>query len=124
MSRKVLLVEDEDDIRTIAALSLELAGWEVMAVSSGQACLAAVAAARPDAVLLDVMMPGQDGPTTLAALRALPGGHDLPVLFLTAKAQSREREHLLGLGAQGVLAKPFDPMALAADIAAVLGWTG
>ena len=118
--RRVLLVEDEDDIREIAVLSLEMGGWSVTAVADGLSGVRAALEDPPDAVLLDVMMPGQDGPTTLAEMRAQ--GVAVPVVFLTAKAQAREREHLLSLGAAGVLAKPFDPLTLADDVAAALGW--
>ena len=118
--RHVLVVDDEDDIREIAQLCLELAGWRVSSVSSGREVVEAVAALRPDVVLLDVMMPGTDGPSALAALRAAPLEHQPPVVFLTAKAQAREREHLLDLGATGVLAKPFDPMSLPDELAALL----
>ena len=122
MTRRLVLAEDEDDIREIAVLSLELHGWQVTAVPGGRECVAAVVADPPDALLLDVMMPGQDGPTTLAAVRATAEGRDLPVVFFTAKAQAHEREALLALGAVGVLAKPFDPMTLATEVAALLGW--
>ena len=120
MSRTVVVVDDEDDIREIAGLSLELGGWAVSSASGGQECLDRVAALRPEVVLLDVMMPTLDGLATLAALRALPLEQQPVVVFLTAKTQAREREHLLALGAAGVLAKPFDPMTLADDLAAVL----
>jgi PAS domain S-box-containing protein len=122
MSRTVVLVDDEDDIREVAALSLSLQGWEVVAVTSGTEAVEAVAAARPDAVLLDVMMPGQDGPATLAALHRDERTSDVPVVFLTAKTQAREKQALLAMGAAGVLEKPFDPVRLGDDLAQVLGW--
>ena len=75
-------------------------------------------AERPDVVLLDVMMPDVDGPATLERLRPLLGD-DVPVIFLTAKARRRER--LLALGAAGVIAKPFDPLALPRELAAIIG---
>lgn len=123
MTRQVVVVDDEADIREIAALSLEtMHGWQVIAVSSGIEALTVVAREQPDAVLLDVMMPGQDGPATLAALRAQESTRGIPVVFLTAKAQMRERAQLADLGAAGVLAKPFDPTTLGDDLAALLGW--
>ncbi|MEX2504160.1 MAG: response regulator [Egicoccus sp.] len=73
-------------------------------------------------VLLDVMMPGQDGPQTLERLRVLPAGRELPVIFLTAKAMRAQVERLQTLGVEGVIAKPFDPMALAGEVSKVLGW--
>ena len=123
MSRRVVVVDDEADIREIATLSLEtFRGWQVVGVASGLEAVAVVAREQPDAVLLDVMMPGQDGPATLAALRAQDSTRDVPVVFLTAKAQVKEKAQLQELGAIGVLAKPFDPMTLGDELAALLGW--
>ncbi len=114
MSPRLLLIEDEDAIRTIAAISLErIGGWTVIGASSGQAGLEAAQDDGPfDAVLMDVMMPGLDGPATLARMRdgALPS--HVPVVFMTAKTGESEHRRLLSLGAKGVIAKPFDPMAL------------
>lgn len=118
MSRRVLLVDDEADIRTVARLSLErIGGWDVVEADGGEAALAALSREGPfDAVLLDVMMPGLDGPATLARLRdgRLPA--TVPVIFLTAKSQRAERERLLALGAAATIAKPFDPLALPAEL--------
>lgn len=123
MNRRVMIVDDEPDIREIATLSLaSLHGWHILPVSSGAEAVAAAAEHQPDVVLLDVMMPGQDGPATLAALRAQETTKHLPVVFLTAKAQVRERAALEALGAAGVLAKPFDPMTLGDELCALLGW--
>lgn len=122
MSRTLVLVEDEDDIREIATMSLELHGFTVVAAAGGREGVEAVREVRPDAVVLDVMMPGWDGPATLAALRADADLAGIPVLFLTAKTQAREVEHLLGLGAAGVLRKPFDPLRLGETVTRALGW--
>lgn len=123
MSRTILLVDDEDDIREVAQMSLEMtAGWTVVAASSGQEALRMAAAERPDAILLDVMMPGMDGPDTARALRAAPETADIPVVLLTAKVQAADRRRFDDLGVAGILAKPFDPMALADDVRRVLGW--
>jgi CheY-like chemotaxis protein len=123
VTKRVVVVDDEADIREIATLSLEtIAGWQVVPVSSGAEAPEVVAREQPDAVLLDVMMPGQDGPATLAALRAQESTRTVPVVFLTAKAQVREKAELEALGAVGVLAKPFDPMTLGAELADLLGW--
>ena len=121
MSRTVVVVDDEDDIREIAVLSLSLQGWEAVPVSSGTEAVEAVASAGADAVLLDVMMPGQDGPATLAELHRDERTRHVPVVFLTAKTQARERAELQAMGAAAVLEKPFDPVRLADDLAAVLG---
>jgi CheY-like chemotaxis protein len=122
--RLVLLVDDEDDIRLVAKACLErLGGWRVQSASSGLDALELAHADRPDAIVLDVMMPDLDGPGTLARLRADPATADIPVLFLTAKAQASDRAELESLGAEAVLTKPFDPMTLADQIRAALGWT-
>jgi CheY-like chemotaxis protein len=122
MSRRLLLVDDAQDIRAIARLSLErIGGWAVVPVSCGQDALAAVDERGPfDAVLLDVMMPGMDGPTTLQRLRA--GGLPMatPVVFLTAKAQTSDQRRLDATGAAGVIAKPFDPLTLPEELSRVL----
>ena len=122
-ARRVLLVDDEDDIRLVARASLErLAGWQVVAASSGREGIELAKAEQPDAIVLDVMMPGLDGPGTLAQLRADPATASIPVVFLTAKVQAAERRRLEELGAAGVVAKPFDPMTLAGELSTAFGW--
>lgn len=122
MSSRLLLVEDEDAIRAIAAISLErIGGWAVVAVSSGQAALEAAREEGPfDVVLMDVMMPGIDGPTTLERMRDGVLSEEVPIVFLTAKLGASERERLLSLGASGVIAKPFDPMTLSEELRELL----
>lgn len=124
MTRTLLLIDDDDDIREIAQLSLELgAGWTVLTAPSGARGIEVAREAHPDAILLDVMMPVLDGPGTLAKLREDERTRDIPVVFLTAKARPAERDRLTGLGVSGVLAKPFDPVTLADELRAALGWT-
>ena len=123
MTRRVVLCEDEDDIRELVTICLELEGWDVTAVPTGPDCVRAVRDDAPDAVLLDVMMPGQDGPATLAQLRADPATAAVPVVFLTAKSRAREVEQRVGLGAVGVIGKPFDPLGLAREVSALLSWS-
>jgi CheY-like chemotaxis protein len=119
-----LIIDDEDDIREVAALSLEtVAGWEVIVAGSGAQGLARAAAEHPDAILLDVMMPGMDGPTTFRELRKNPGTAGIPVLLLTAKVQSTDQRRFADLGVEAVLFKPFDPMTLSTQIAEALGWS-
>jgi CheY-like chemotaxis protein len=119
---KVLIIDDEDDIRRIARLSLtKLGKMEVVEASSGLEGVRRAAEEKPDAILLDVMMPGLDGPGTLAALRSNPATAGIPVVFLTAKAMASEVERLKDLGAKAVLTKPFDPLALAGQVRAGLG---
>jgi two-component system OmpR family response regulator len=119
---KVLIIDDEDDIRRIAVLSLSRVGkMEVVDASGGQEGVKKAASERPDVILLDVMMPGLDGPATLSALRSNPATAEIPVVFLTAKAMASEIERLMGLGARGVLTKPFDPMSLPKQLMTCLG---
>ncbi|PYQ52996.1 MAG: hypothetical protein DMF78_10120 [Acidobacteria bacterium] len=119
---KVLVIDDEPDIRRIARLGLTKVGkMDVVEASNGTEGLARAKAERPDAILLDVMMPGLDGPSTLARLREDPDTAAVPVVFLTAKAIAAEVDRLRSLGAAGVLTKPFDPMTLARELRAALG---
>ncbi len=119
--RSVLLVDDEPDIRRIGQLALQrVAKWDVRLASSGPEAVQLAAAAVPDLILLDVMMPGVDGPTTLVKLRELEGLKTTPVIFMTAKVQRHEVDRYLALGAAGVIAKPFDPMTLATQIVELL----
>ena len=121
--KRILIVDDEDDIREVAQVSLELVGqFEVLTAPSGKAGIETARSAQPDAILLDVMMPDMDGPTTLARLQADPATRDIPVVFLTAKAQTADRARLAQLGAAGILTKPFDPLKLASEVAATLHW--
>ena len=123
MSRRILIIDDEADIREVAALSLEtVAGWEVVAASSGAQGLAVAIRELPDAILLDVMMPGMDGPTTFRELRKNPATAHIPVLLLTAKVQSSDQRRYADLGVNAILFKPFDPLTLYAQIADALGW--
>jgi CheY-like chemotaxis protein len=114
---RILHVDDEPDIREIVDLSLALnPEFQVRACSSGAEAIEAAARWSPGLILLDVMMPGMDGPTTLTHLRENPQTADIPVLFMTARAQAREVEQFISLGAQGVISKPFDPMTLASEV--------
>ena len=124
MSHKhILLVDDESDIREVASISLEtVAGWQVSSASSGSEGIVKALDARPDAILLDVMMPEMDGPTTLGRLRGDPATRGIPVILLTAKVQAADRAQFDELGVAGVLSKPFDPMTLSHQVADVLGW--
>ncbi len=116
-SLRVLHIDDEPDIRAVVALSLALdSEFEVRSCASGKDGLAAAAECQLDIILLDVMMPVMDGPETLRHLRENPKTADIPVVFVTACAQTREVEHFKSLGAAGVIAKPFDPMTFAASV--------
>lgn len=118
--RRVLIIDDEAVIREVAALSLELAGWQVESAESGPQGVSHAREVPPDVVLLDVMMPDWDGPTTLKALREDAATRRLPVVFLSGKSSPAEQQHLLALGATGVIAKPFDPMTLGEQLGRLL----
>ncbi|TSA12643.1 MAG: response regulator [Betaproteobacteria bacterium] len=118
--KRILYVEDEASIRTIAVTVLEaVGGFAVVACDSGKKAIEAAPAANADLILLDVMMPELDGPATLAALRQIPQTALTPVIFMTAKVQPSEIQHYKSLGAVDVIAKPFDPMTLSAQISEI-----
>jgi CheY-like chemotaxis protein len=118
-----LIVDDEEHIREIAAVSLELTGaWEIATADSGAEALRAAAKLRPDAILLDVMMPEMDGPTTFRLLHDNPATRDIPVIFLTAKVQAADKRRFTDLGVRSMIAKPFDPLSLGRQVAAALEW--
>jgi CheY-like chemotaxis protein len=123
MSKTILIIDDDDDIREVAQLTLELgASWNVVAANSGASGVDAAVAHHPDAILLDVMMPGMDGPATLDRLQQDERTREIPVVFLTAKARTSERERLESFRVAGVLDKPFDPTKLPTQLASLLGW--
>lgn len=111
---RVLHVDDEPDIREVVDLSLRLDPiFSVRACDSGRDAVSVAVEWPPDLILMDVMMPEMDGPATLAELRRTPETASIPVVFMTARVQPSEVQHLKALGAIGVIAKPFDPMRLA-----------
>lgn len=123
VTRNILIVDDEDDIREIASVSLEMTeGWTIIAASSCAEGVALALKSVPDAILMDVMMPGKDGPAGLIELRDNDISREIPVIFLTAKAGEADLRKLLALGVQGVIGKPFDPMTLGRQIRDLLGW--
>ena len=110
---RILYVEDQPDIRLVAKMALEaVGGFTVIACESGAEALRCAPEARADLLLLDVMMPGMDGPGLLTLLGEMPAPAKTPVIFMTAKVQASEVALYKGLGALEVIAKPFDPMAL------------
>lgn len=114
---RILYVDDEVLLQKVTRISLEkLGGFTVAVAGSGDEALLAIPAFQPDLVLLDVMMPGKDGPATLEALRADPATRDLPVIFITAKAQAEEIARFHRLGVADVITKPFEPAELVAQI--------
>ena len=121
MTRRVLVVDDDDDVREVTTFSLELiGGYEVFDANAGVAAIELARRHRPDLVLLDVMMPGMDGPATFRALRADPETAHIPVVLLTAKVPvALDQEENDGLA--GIISKPFDPRALVAEVERILG---
>ncbi len=122
--KRILIVDDEDDIREVAELSLvSVGGFDVRTAQSGREGIERARAERPDAILLDVMMPDMDGPSTFAQLQELEETSAIPVLLVTAKVQPADRQRFAELGVAGVLPKPFDPMTLSEQVADALGWS-
>nr|WP_315469297.1 response regulator [uncultured Undibacterium sp.] len=115
---RILYVEDDLDIQAVAQIALEVVGgFTLKTCSSGAEAIAAIEQGFvPDLLLLDVMMPNMDGPTTLGELRKKQTTLSTPVIFMTAKVQSSEQDYYFTLGAIGVIAKPFDPMTLASQV--------
>lgn len=121
---RMLLVDDDPEIRHLARIALERAGGhEVECAGTGEEALAAAAARRPDAVLLDVLLPDADGVDLLARLRGIEGMEEVPVVFLTGKSAAADRDRIASTDARGVVAKPFDPLSLAGEIDRLVGAT-
>lgn len=123
MAKRILIVDDEDDVREITQLGLQMGtDWGVLTASSGQEALTMAANSLPDAILLDMMMPNMDGRATLQQLRANPVTESIPVILVTAKAGQSNQTDFQVLAISGVIAKPFRPLQLAAEISKILGW--
>jgi CheY-like chemotaxis protein len=121
--KRILVVDNEQYIQEVAKVCLEtVAGWEVLLASSGEECLRQAEVEQPDAILLDVMMPNMDGITTFQKLQNNPATQLIPVIFLTAKIQSSDRNRYAQMGVNSAIAKPFNPLELAGQIATTLGW--
>lgn len=121
----MLIVDDDELILEVAQMSLQaVGGWQVITASSGQEGLDRAVAERPDAIVMDVMMPGMDGATAAVALSEHPVTADIPIVLLTAKKfGANDQGQLSALPVVGVLEKPFDPMLLPATLASMLGWS-
>lgn len=122
MRKTLLVIDDDRDIREVAKASLELVGgFSIIVAESGARGVAVAQEERPDAIILDLMMPDMDGQETLAQLKRLTETAGIPVIMLTAKVPAR-RQELVEKGASGVLVKPFDPMQLPKQVCEILGW--
>jgi CheY-like chemotaxis protein len=123
MKKRILVVDNEAYIQEVAKLSLEIvAGWQVLTAMSGVEAIEVARVERPDAILLDVMMPGMDGLTTFAKLQEKVETQAIPVILLTASIQASDRQAYEKLGIRHAIAKPFDPISLAQEITSALGW--
>ncbi|MFM7363267.1 MAG: response regulator [Cuspidothrix sp.] len=121
--RRILVVDNEEYIQEVAKICLEIvAGWEVITASSGQEGIVQAENYQPDAILLDVMMPDMDGLATFENLQANPMTKEIPVILLTAKIQVADRRRYAALGIKSAIAKPFDSLELAGQVATALGW--
>lgn len=122
-TKRILLIDDELHIRQIVKACLEaLGGWEVVLAASGQEGLVKVVSEKPDAILLDVMMPEMDGLVLLQRLQANPVTQSIPVVFLTGRLSLTEPQRFQPLGVKGAIAKPFNSLTLVPQIANTLGW--
>jgi DNA-binding response OmpR family regulator len=121
--RRILLIDDEETIQEVVQIGIEIeAGWQVAIASSGWEGINLAQSQQPDAILLDVMMPDMDGISTLCNLKANDRTRAIPVIFLTAKTQTTEKNQLQSLGVVDVITKPFNSMTLASQIAKILRW--
>ncbi len=122
-TKRILVIDDEDGIREIIQICLEAAaGWEVLTAASGSEGLEKAEAFQPDAILLDVMMPDMDGPTTFRQLQANSATRHIPTILLTAKAKISEQKQFIDLGVTGVITKPFKAQDLVDQIREILNW--
>ncbi|MBD2255905.1 response regulator [Nostoc parmelioides] len=123
MTKRILVIDDEDGVREIIQICLEsTTNWEILTASSGREGIEIAQSQHPDVILLDVMMPYMDGPTTFKQLRAITATCDIPTILLTAKAQSCEQQEFLDLGVAGIITKPFLPEDLVIDICKIVNW--
>jgi two-component system alkaline phosphatase synthesis response regulator PhoP len=121
--KKVLVIDDEEDIREVIQMSLEgLTSWKVITAANGVEGISKAESEKPDAILLDVMMPGIDGPETLSRLKSKTSTKNIPIVLLTAKVMPSDVKELGHLEVATIVSKPFDPMTLHDLISRGLGW--
>jgi CheY-like chemotaxis protein len=122
-SKRILLIDDENSISLVIQVCLgQLANWTVLTAASSSEGLSRAEAEKPDAILLDLMMPEMDGLTVLKRLKENPETSDIPVILLTAKLQPTGYNQFDQQELAGILTKPFDPLTLANQIAEILDW--
>lgn len=124
MPKQILIVDDDDDIRDVVRVSLEeFAGWRTIAAASGVEGLQIARANALDAILLDISMPDMNGFQMCEALQADPRTQHIPVIVLTAKVLSSDRQQFSGLEVAGIITKPFNPLTIWRQVAEILGWS-
>lgn len=122
-AKRILVIDNEPYIQEVAQICLQtVAGWQVATAGSGREGLSKAEAEQPDAILLDVMMPDMDGLTTFQKLQENSATCHIPVILLTAKVQAADYRRYAELGIKGAIAKPFNPLELASQVAENLGW--
>ena len=122
-TKSILLIDDEPRLASVIAVCLEsFKKWKVQMANSGEEGLNMLASDHPDAILLDIMMPAMDGLAVFQKLQENPDTRDIPVILLTAKVQTSDRQRFAQLGVAGLIAKPFEPLKLADQVAEIVGW--
>ncbi len=122
-TKRILVIDNEEYIQEVAKICLEtVASWEVLTAGSGKEGIKKAQEFQPDVILLDVMMPDMDGIATFEKLQANPATQEIPVILLTAKIQASDRRRYAEWGLISAIAKPFNPLELAGEVASVLGW--
>ena len=123
INRQILIVDDDDCLRELIQACLEdLAAWETLVAASGEECLQILQTERPNAILLDVSMPGMDGIALYDRLQSDPITRSIPVILLTAKVLPSDRARFAQMGVAGVVSKPIQPITLKEEVAEILGW--
>ncbi len=122
-AKQILIIDDEDRIREVVQTCLSiLAQWDTLEAESGLEGILIAETEQPDAILLDMTMPGMDGETTFKKLQENPATRSIPVIFLTARVQPSEQSKYVALGVTGLIMKPFDPVQIVQQITDLLGW--
>jgi len=123
IGKQILIVDDQEHLRELIKLCLEdLAGWNTLVAESGQECLQILQTERPNAILLDISMPGMDGFAVCEILQSDPITRSIPVILLTARVLSSDTANFAEMGVAGVIRKPFEPTTLPGKVAEILGW--
>lgn len=121
--RRILVVDDEEHLRELVQACLEdLGGWETLVAGSGQECLQILQTERPNAILLDLSMPGMDGFAVYEILQSDPITRSIPLILLTAKVLPSDRAKFAQMAVAGVITKPIQPITLTEEVAEILGW--